>query len=168
MCWHNVLRTPSSPPGRLGSESVRMVMLRPLPPVSAGRPRHWVKELIVGWGGGRVPGPSHRPSLTKPEGLICIHNFLMGPWLRAASKRGNEDRKTRVDIKLHDLGREGPFLEHHVPVRKVELTWKRATELREGKGKQWSSSPLSPRKLRMSSLAVHLRTQVQDACQSCH
>lgn len=37
-----------------------------------------------------------------------------------------------------------------MPVRKVELTWKRSRELREGKGKQWSSSPLSPRKLRIA------------------
>ena len=38
-------------------------------------------------------------------------------------KRGNEGRETWGETKLHDLGQEGPFLEHHVRVREVELSW---------------------------------------------
>lgn len=65
---------------------------------------------------------------------MCTFNSSMWPLLWATSKRGNEDRKIQADIKLHNPGQEGPFLEHHVQRQEGGADLEEVQRTQGGKG----------------------------------
>lgn len=77
-------------------------------------------------------------------------------------KRGNEDKKTCVDIKLHDLGQEGPFLEHHVQRQEGGASLAEAQRTQGGEGEAVELIATVPKRAETEQPCSSLCTQSRD------
>lgn len=109
-----------------------------------------------------VPGPAIDLASQSRRGRWADSTPQCGHCFGQLPKRGNEDRKTCIDIKLHDLGQEGPFLEHHMQRQEGGAGLEEAQRTLGGKGEAVELIATVPKRAETEQPCSSLCTRSRD------